>query len=175
MTKKIAVFLGSTSSDLKDVRAELRQLITTLGFKVICFEDPAFKRLPGKSAHDMCLDNIPDCDVYILIIDERYGDEYKGVNPELNGKSITWAEADVALRKEKKICVFVRREVWLEKQTYTWNKEKGIIIEPYHAKDKRVFDFIEYMATRNRDNWIDQFNDITDLKVMVDNRLLMLL
>ncbi|GAG18346.1 unnamed protein product, partial [marine sediment metagenome] len=83
------VFLGSTSSDLKDVRAELRQLIPTLGFKVICFEDPEFKKLPGKSAHDMCLDNVPDCDIHVLIINENFGDEYRGADPDLNGKSVT--------------------------------------------------------------------------------------
>lgn len=168
------VFLGSTSSDLKDARAELRQLIPTLGFKVICFEDPKFKKLPGKSAHDMCLDNVPDCNIYILIIDERFGDEYKGADPNLNGKSIAWAEAEVALREEKVICVFVRREVWLEKATYSWNKRKGIEIEPYYAKDKRVFEFIEFMATRSKDNWVDQFNDIVELKTLVESRLRML-
>ncbi len=165
------VFLGSTSSDLKDVRAELRQLIPTLGFKVICFEDPEFKKLPGKSAHDMCLDNVPDCDIYVLIINENFGDEYRGADPDLNGKSITWAEAEVALREERVICIFVRREVWLEKATYSWNKRKRIGIEPYYAKDKRVFEFIEYMATRSKDNWIDQFNDIVDLKTLVSKRL----
>lgn len=47
MTQK-KVFLGSTSNDLKDVRAELRQLIPELGFKLICFEDSKFKKLPGE-------------------------------------------------------------------------------------------------------------------------------
>ncbi len=61
------VFLSSTINDLPDVRAELRKLIPTLGFKVICSEDPEFKKLPGKSAHDMCLDNVPDCDIYVKI------------------------------------------------------------------------------------------------------------
>ena len=165
------VFLGSTSSDLKDVRAELRLLIPTLGFKVICFEDPEFKKLPGKSAHDMCLDNVPDCDIYVLIIDERFGDEYIGSDPTLKGKSLTWAEVEAALKEKKVICTFVRQEVWLEKSTYSWNKDKGINIEPYYAKDKRVFDFIEYIATRSKDNWIDQFKDVVDLKNLVENRL----
>lgn len=106
MTQK-KVFLGSTSNDLKDVRAELRQLIPSLGFELICFEDPNFKKLPGKHAHDMCLDNVPDCDIYVLIIDERFGEEYAGSDRNLKGKSITWAEVEVALRDNKVICTFL--------------------------------------------------------------------
>jgi hypothetical protein len=169
--KQKKVFLGSTSKDLKDVRAELRQLIPALGFELICFENPKFKKLPGKHAHDMCLDNVPDCDIYVLIIDERFGEEYMGSDPLLKGKSITWAEVEVALRENKVICAFVRQEVWLEKSTYSWNKRSGTDIEPYWAKDKRVFEFIEYIATRSQNNWIDRFKDSVELKKLVQNRL----
>ena len=165
------VFLGSTSKDLKDVRAELRHLIPHLGFELICFEDPKFKKMLGKHAHDLCLDNVPDCDIYVLIIDESFGTEYEGTNTELNGKSVTWAEVEVALREKKNICTFVRQEVWLEKSIYSWNKDNGIDIVPYYAKDNRVFDFIEYIATKSQDNWIDQFKDSVELKGIIENRL----
>ncbi len=165
------VFLGSTSNDLKDVRAELRQLIPSLGFEVICFEDPKFKKLPGKHAHDMCLDNVLDCDIYILIIDERFGEEYKGLNFNLKGKSVTRAEVEVALKERMDICTFVRRDVWREKATWAWNRNKGVEIEPYYVKDKRVFEFIEFIAARSQNNWIDQFEDSVELKELIKNRL----
>jgi len=41
-------------------------------------EDPNFKKLTDKHRHDMCLDNEPDCDIYVLIMDERFGEDYKG-------------------------------------------------------------------------------------------------
>jgi hypothetical protein len=165
------VFLGSTSKDLKDVRAELRQLIPSLGFELICFEDPEFKKRPGKHAHDMCLDNVPDCDIYVLIIDERFGEEYSGSDANLKRKSVTWAEVQAALRENKIICTFVRRDVWREKATWAWNRDKGIEIEPYCAKDKRVFEFIEFIATQSHDNWIEQFEDTVELKRRIEARL----
>ena len=168
---KRKVFLGSTSIDLKDVRAELRQLIPSLGFDLICFEDAGFKKLPGKHRHDMCLDNVPDCDIYVLIIDVSFGDEYSGTDPTLAGKSITWAEVITALENKKSICTFVREEVWNEKSTYTHNLRQGNDITPYFAKDKRVFEFIDYVATQSRDNWIDQFKDSVHLKELVVSRL----
>jgi len=170
MTKR-KVFLGSTSNDLKDVRAELRKLIPSLGFEVICFEDPKFKKLPGKHAHDMCLDNVPDCDIYILIIDERFGEEYKGLNSNLKGKSVTRAEVEVALKERMDICTFVRRDVWRKKATWAWNRDKGVEIKPYYAKDKRVFEFIEFIYTLPQNNWIDQFEDSVELKDLIKNRL----
>jgi len=169
MPKK--VFLGSTSSDLKDVRAALRSFIPNLGFELICFEDPKFRKQAGKHAHDVCLDNVLTCDIYVLIIDEKFGDEYQGEKKELARRSVTWAEVEVALREDKIICVFVRRDVWREKATWAWNRDKRIDIEPYYAKDIRVFEFIEFMATRPKDNWIDQFDDVEELKTQVKNRL----
>ena len=165
------VFLGSTNSDLKDVRAELRQFIPNLGFELICFEDPKFKRLAGKHAHDMCLDNVPDCDIYILIIDERFGAEYMGSDPHLKDKSITWAEAEVAFRNKKVIWVFVRQEVWIEKSTYSSNKKDGIRIKPFWARDERVFELIEFIAAQSQDNWIDRFQDSVHLKDLIKERL----
>jgi hypothetical protein len=173
MPKK--VFLGSTSSDLKDVRAVLRQFIPDLGFELTCFEDPKFRKQAGKHAHDVCLDNVLTCDIYVLIIDEKFGDEYQGEKEELAGRSVTWAEVEVALGADKIICVFVRRDVWLEKATWASNRDKGINIVPYYAKDIRVFEFIEFMAKRPKDNWIDQFDDVEELKTKVRYRLLPML
>jgi len=165
------VFLGSTSADLTDIRAELRQFIPSLGFDLICFEDAKFKKEPGKHAHDMCLDNVSRCDIYVLIIDERFGEEYRGGDSSLKGASVTWTEVEVALKEDKVVCAFVRRQVWLEKATWAYNRDKGIKIEPFYAKDPRVFEFIEFIASRPKDNWFDQFDDSLELKDKMRSRL----
>lgn len=168
---KKTVFLGSTSADLTDIRAELRRLIPSLGFQIICFEDPQFMKRAGLHAHDICLDNVQNCDIHLLLIDQRFGEEYAGSNPTFEGKSITRAEVEVALGKNKQICTFVRRRIWDEKATWRWNKDKGIEIEPYYAKDTRVFDFIEFITKQSKDNWIDQFEDSIELKAQIKKRL----
>jgi hypothetical protein len=94
-----------------------------------------------------------------------------GLNPDLKAKSITWAEVEVALREKKVICAFVRQEVWNEKSTYSSNKKDGIRIKPFWAKDERVFEFIEFIATRSQDNWIDRFQDVVHLKELIKERL----
>jgi hypothetical protein len=165
------VFLGSTSADLKDIRSELRNVIPELGFDLVCFEDPKFRKEPGKHAHDMCCDNVRTCDIYVLVIDERFGDEYQGTDPDLGGRSVTWAEVQVALREAKVICAFVRRSVWNEKATWRWNLDKGVEINPYYAKDRRVFEFIEFIASQPKDNWFDQFDDSVELKAQIKDRL----
>jgi hypothetical protein len=119
----------------------------------------------------MCLDNVGACDIYVLVIDERFGDNYQGSDPSLHGKSVTWAEVEVALREDKVICSFVRRQVWNEKATWAWNRDRGINIEPYYAKDARVFEFIEFIANRPKDNWFDQFDDSLELKEQMKSRL----
>lgn len=170
-----SVFLGSTSRDLKDVRAVLRQFIPTLGCKLICFEDPKFKKNSRKHVHDMCLDNVLDCNIYLLIIDQAFGEKYKGIRKKFKALSVTWAEVGSALNKNKKICVFVRREVWIEKGTWALNKKDGIKIKPCYAKDIKVFKFIEYIVKMSKGNWIEPFDDIEDLKEKVKSRLLFMI
>jgi hypothetical protein len=167
----LKIFLSSTDADLKDIRAELREYLPSLGYDVVCYENVDFKKSSGKCAHDICLDNVKDCDIYLLIIAERFGDTYNGSDLSLSDRSVTWAEYDAAVHQKKTICIFVRRTIWLEKATYRWNKDRGIEIVPYYAKDKRVFEFIEYLASRTVDNWIDQYEDVVELKQKIKFRL----
>jgi hypothetical protein len=170
-TKKRAVFLGSTANDLHDVRAELIKVLLSLpNVNLICFEK-SFIVSPGLHTHDVCLENVKRCDLYLLIISERYGSLYEGSQAELKNLSVTQAEVRTAINCGKHLRTFVRNTVWLEKATYTHNKKLEIAIEPYYARDIRVFDFLEFIATQTKDNWIEQFQSSVDLKQKVRDRI----
>lgn len=158
------VFIGSTCYDLKDLRAELALALEEWGYDPVWNESPDFPIKRDLHPHDICLEVVKECDIYLLIIGERYGGVYAGEKYPKEDISITWYEAKVAFQENKEVYIFVRDDVWNEKATYKENMKNGIPIKLFHTKDKRVFDFIDFIVHSRKNNWIDQFKDSVDLK-----------
>ncbi len=156
------VFISSTCFDLGDVRAELAHALKELGYQPLWNESPDFPRTPGFHSHDLCLNAVKDCDIYLLIIDRRYGGTYAGSAYPNEDISITWYESKIAFQEGKEVHTFVRDVVWNERPTYKKNKDKGI--KPHHVDDPRVFDFIDFIVRQPKDNWIDPFKHSVELK-----------
>jgi hypothetical protein len=164
MCKKKKVFISSTCFNLKDLRAELAEEIQSWGFIPIWNESPDFPVIQGLHSHDICLDAVKMCDVYILIIDSRYGGKYQGTKYPHKDISITQYESQIAFNEGKEIYTFVRDEIWNEKPVYKKNLENNIVIHPFHAKDIEVFNFIDFIIKQKSNNWIEQFKTSIDLK-----------
>ena len=170
MKKK--VFIGSTSFDLIDTRAEISQAVLNWGYEPIFFESPDFPVKKGLHSHDVCLDAVKECDIYLLIIGSRYGGTYQGKKyPEMNELSITRAETRIALAEGLEVKTFIRNNIWNERATYKNNLKSNIEIIPFHADNKNVFEFIDEIVHRFHDNWIYQFEDSVELKGKLETML----
>ena len=62
------IFLSSTCYDLKDLRADLKGALETLGYSVWASEFPDFPIDPKLHNHDNCLLNVERADLYLLVI-----------------------------------------------------------------------------------------------------------
>lgn len=170
MKKK--VFICSTSFDLIDTRAEISQALLNWGYEPKFFESPDFPVKKGLHSHDVCLDAIKECDIFLLIIGSRYGGIYQGKKyPEMNELSITRAETRVALDKGLEFRTFIRNNIWNERATYKSNLKSNIKINPFHADDIKVFEFIDEIVHRVRDNWIYQFENSVEFKEKLEKML----
>lgn len=165
------VFISATSHDLKDLRAEVAKKLEEWGYEPIGHELPDFPVKRGLHSHDVCLDNVKECDIYLLIIGSRYGGTYSGNKYEKKDISITWYETAIAFQEGKRVLCFVREEVWNERATYKHNLKDGNTIEPFHVDNPRVFEFIDYINRLPRDNWIDRFQNSVDLKEKLMKKL----
>jgi predicted ATPase len=170
MKKVKKTFVASTSYDLKDVRAEVIHFLKEdYKQELVYFESPDFPVEEGLHSHDICIDAVKDCDAFLLIIGGRYGGSYHGTKyPNFVGKSITWAETCCAYSNNIPVYTFVRSSVWDERPAYKNNKTGH---KPFHVDDVAVFDFIDFIVEQPKDNWIDQFSDIVDLKSKIVGRL----
>lgn len=168
------IFLSSTVFDLVDLRLALASALEAHGtYEVVYNESPKFPIKRGIHSHDVCLDAVKECDIYILVIDKRYGGTYAGTKYPKKDVSITWYEYITAFKKGKEIHTFVRKETWDERPIYKRYKQKyqGKELEPFYVDDIRVFEFIEYVVHQPKCNWIDQFNTVEDLKRVLQERL----
>lgn len=92
--QKWKVFLSSTSKDLQAIREQVADHLKELGFEVVRFEGN-FKIDPEASSHEVCLANVQNADMVVLLLDCRFGSKFK-FNPNI---SITQAE----YRKARKV------------------------------------------------------------------------
>ncbi|MHB1106147.1 MAG: DUF4062 domain-containing protein [Lutibacter sp.] len=159
------IFLSSTCYDLVDIRAELERFLTSKGHELLLSDRATFPVELGVHRHDVCINNVQLCDLFIIIVDGRFGAPYyKDKN-----YSITWAEFNEAIRKERKIIPFVRKDVFNERQSYHHNLKKGNSFEPFFADSIRVFDLIDDIQKHEGGFWIEQFENSVEIKDRLEN------
>ena len=104
MTRK-RVYVSSTYMDLVDHRAAVKTALERAQFDVECMEKyPAFDERP----QDKCLEDVAQCDYYLLILALRYGFQPPKDNPKK--LSTTQLEYEEAVRKGKPCLVFLLDE-----------------------------------------------------------------
>lgn len=158
-------FLSSTCYDLADLRAEIENALLSKNYSILLSDRANFPLAPNLHRHDACIENVKKCDLFILVIDGRFGgDYYKDTTI-----SITWAEFREALNSHKKIIAFVRRSVFNERQLYKHNLKQGIIIQPYYTKDLRTFDFLDEVQKHQNGVWCQPFDNSVQVKEMLNN------
>src|SRR5574342_1044116 len=95
-----SVFISSTSSDLKEYRATVRESLLNAGYHPSDMADFMARSQGAKTA---CLDEVAEADYFVGIYAWRYG-----FIPQGSEVSITEQEYDEALRLEKpRFCFFV--------------------------------------------------------------------
>lgn len=106
MTKAPAVFVSSTFYDLKQVRADLKDFITSLGLIPVISEYDSFPIDPTTSAVENCLKVVDEnADIFVLIIGGRYG------TIKDQGKSVTNMEYIKARARGIPIYVFIDKSI----------------------------------------------------------------
>jgi Domain of unknown function (DUF4062) len=153
------VFVSSTCYDLAVIRTELRSFIEIYGFEPVMSEYSDFLFDYREHIHSSCLEEIPYCDMVILIIGGRYGAKSipqaldridieilkkKGLSKELlmdkESLSITQLEFLQSIYHDIPIFPFVSSSVMNEYFTWNLNRENDII-------DKIIFPSIERQET----------------------------
>jgi len=147
-------------------------------------EFPDFPVSPELHNHDNCLANVEHSDLYVLIINDRYGSTYQGERYQLHpipeqpdrAVSITWYEYLRAVATERKIIILVRQQIWNQMPVFkaAWKRLDRSVTDEL-AKDVNVspeeFDFLEYVLAQKRRNWLQTFVDLPHAREVLSTQL----
>jgi hypothetical protein len=157
------VFVSSTCYDLKYVRENLKFFIRSLGFEPILSEEGAVFYDPKLHAHDACLVEVPNCQIFVLVVGGRFGQEYRD-----SDKSITNVEFQAAVRAKVPIFALVERTVVEQYRVWQANRE-GVAVNAdqlrYPAVDStKIFAFVNEVQGQANNNALVPFSDFEEMR-----------
>ncbi|KAA5536226.1 DUF4062 domain-containing protein [Taibaiella lutea] len=147
------VFVSSTCYDLSQVRADLNDFISQIGYLPVLSEYSSFPIDPDNDTLENCLQNVQSCDIFILILGGRYGYITD------SGKSITNTEYLYAKQNGIPVYVFIYKPlinilpVWKDNKNGNFNNVVDSV---------KVFEFLEEIREKNL-KWCFEFEKAQDI------------
>jgi hypothetical protein len=157
------VFLSSTCYDLRYIRENLKFFVKNMGFEPVLSEEGSVYFDPSKHVQDSCLAEVPNCQMFVLIIGGRFGSKYKD-KPE----SIVNYEYREAVENKIPVFAMVEQQVYGEYRVYQKNKENKNMDASkitYPSVDStKIFDFMEEVQGKSVNNALVPFSDFSELE-----------
>ncbi|MBL7198403.1 MAG: DUF4062 domain-containing protein [Candidatus Omnitrophica bacterium] len=157
------IFVSSTCYDLKYIRENIKYFVRNLGYEPILSEEGSVYFNPKQHTQDACLAEVPNCQIFVLIIGGRFGERYKGQKV-----SVTNAEYREAVASKIPIFTLIEDAVYNEFNVYQKNKTNTLIDKTkiaYPSVDSpEIFGFLEEVRASSINNAIVPFKDFTDIE-----------
>src|SRR5205814_8760507 len=137
--------------------------IRTLGYEPVLSEEGTIFFDPRIHVQDACLSEIPNCQLFILIIGGRFGANFKDTS-----QSVTNSEYLEAARLKIPVFALVEQAVYNDFNLFIANR-KNVAVDPtkisYPAADStKIFEFIETVRSNTINNALIPFRDFTDIE-----------
>jgi Arc/MetJ family transcription regulator len=162
------IFVSSTVYDLIDIRAEVEAELRDMGLIPILSDSLTsdFIALPDNNSIESCLSNVRTCDVFLIILSQRYGPSLiKAGYPD---KSATHMEYEEAKKANKPIYMYIRDR--LEADFFIWKNRKDSTQKLSWIKpnSEKIFDLLrahrKLTVCETSSNWFWIFRDSIELK-----------
>lgn len=154
------VFISSTCYDLKYIRENLKYFIKTLGYEPILSEEGSVFYNPAMHTHDACVAEVPNTQIFVLVIGGRFGGEYKD-----DEHSITNAEYREAVKLKIPVFALVDQQVYNDHHVFTKNRGVDLSQITFPSVDNiKIFDFIDEVRSNSINNAIVPFKDFSDIE-----------
>jgi len=160
------VFVSSTCFDLGEIREQLKRFIQSFGFEPILSENGDVFYHPDLHTHEACVNEVSNCQLFILLIGGRFGGEYVADKD----KSITNAEYVAARESGIPVFTYVRNGVLSNHHIYQQNKKKPFVSSiEYPAIEKQkyaldIFSFVDEVRRAPINNAFEGFDGFPDIE-----------
>lgn len=154
------VFISSTCYDLKYIRENLKYFIKTLGYEPILSEEGSVFYNPAMHTHDACVAEVPNTQIFVLIIGGRFGGKYRE-----DEHSITNAEYREAVKLKIPVFALVDQQVYNDHHLFTKNRGVDLSKIIFPSVDNiKIFNFIDEVRSNSINNAIVPFKDFSDIE-----------
>jgi hypothetical protein len=154
MLDEKTVFLSSTCYDLADIRSSIESTLRRMGYLPILSDRTEFVVDPKVHRHDVCIAQAKLADLMILLIDRRFGADYR----DQSDISVTWAEFRAARDSGIPIIALVRKRTWDEREKARLDPS----FRPDYA-DPRLFKFLTELQDVFFGTWMQMFETEADI------------
>ena len=151
------VFVSSTYYDLKNLRGQISDLGTQMGFDAVRFEKGDIAYDAAQYLEDSCRREIESCDIVVCVIGGRSGSRSKRHSQH----SITEEEVRYAHKIGKQLFFFIERSVREEARLRAKNPDT--LINWIHVREQHVFEFIQFIETLDKNNAVFEFDEASSL------------
>jgi hypothetical protein len=157
-----AVFVSSTSYDLDQIRADLKQFIEGIGYDAVLSEYPSFPIDPDIRTVENCLRAVDRrADIFVLVVGGRYGSQTG------DGKSVTNLEYLRAKFKEIPIYVFVTKAIF--HILPIWRNNPNADFKSV-ADSHKLFQFVDQLMNIDK-VWVYPFERAEDITTILKTQL----
>lgn len=156
-----SVFISSTFYDLRYIRENLLFFVRSLGYNPILSEKGTIFFDPQESAADAAVAEVPNCQMFVLIIGGRYGSEMAD-----SDQSVTNAEYQQAVRMHIPVFALVEQGTYADYEVWRANADAENLadINFPNADDPRIFEFISEVGSQSANNALTAFRDFADIE-----------
>lgn len=145
------VFISSTFYDLRQVRNNIGDFISSLGYEPIMHERSGVPYTQTEPLEKDCYHEVSGCDIVVCIIGNHFGSQ-----SDENELSITMNEIKEAIKAKKKVYIFISNDVYLENRTYIINKDSGTFKSAY-TDNIKIHEFIAELTENTKNHVIMPF------------------
>lgn len=164
------VFISSTFYDLKHVRASMDLFVRSLGFDSVLSEKGDIAYSFDRALDESCYAEVNNSDIFVLIVGGRYGSSASDDDDPKKRRtffdryqSITQKEYERAVELDLPIYILMEKAVNAEYQTFRANRTNEAI-KYVHVDSVNVFELIDFIVSRPRNNPIETFEKFTEVE-----------
>ena len=161
------VFISSTCYDLMQIRDSLFEFVKEYYYEPVLSDKGDVFYHPDLHTHESCINEIENCQLFILIIGGRFGGKYKYDAT----KSITNAEYEAAKVKNIPVFTFIKRDVYEDHRLYQRNKKNLDVVEKIEFPSienqeyaLKIFEFINNVRHSSVNNGFFPFEFVNEIK-----------
>jgi hypothetical protein len=149
------VFVSSTVRDLLHVRDAVRDQLVRLGYQPVMSEHGEIGYLPDRTAADSCYIEAQTCQLGVVIIGKRYGDDHK------DGASVTHNECRTLFSNKIPVVTLVEKDIFTFKSVFDANDGK---VNQFPGMDhpSKTFSFIGEVMRSSVNNGVAEFQHASD-------------